>query len=147
MCEGGPTAASGTDLAAEFALAAARGMPHTPRPTRQCPVNPAVASGAERTTAQWLALPSVCTFQELQEMQPVKGMGGKAACAKQRELRQHCLENRVMKIDVTETWPEWRLVLRALPQNMQQLIIGDGIARVKFRLLKGVRDHNYYKID
>ena len=54
------------------------------------PHEDAVACGPE-TTAQMLALPSVCTFQEVQEMQPVKGMGGKAACAKQRELRQVCL--------------------------------------------------------
>ena len=50
-----------------------------------------------------LALPSVCNFQEMQEMQPVQGMGGKAACAKQRELRQVCLQDEVFEIDVTET--------------------------------------------
>ena len=80
-------------------------------------------------------------------MQPVKGMGGKAACVKQRELRQWCLRNNVFEIDVTETWPEWRAVLRALPWNMQRLIIGNGITRVKFRLLQGVRDPNYAKMD
>jgi hypothetical protein len=110
-------------------------------------VNPAVASGAEQTTALMLALPSVCTFQEMQEMQPVKGMGGRVACAKQKELRQVCLENGVFEIDVTDTWPEWREVLRALPQHMQQLIIGNGIALVKFRLLEGSRDPNYAKND
>ena len=52
-----------------------------------------------------------------------------------------------MEIDVTETWPEWRLVLRALPHNMQQLIIGYGVARIKFRLLEDVRDPNYAKKD
>ena len=92
-----------------------------------------------------LALPSVCNFQEMQEMQPVQGMGGKAACAKQRELRQVCLQDEVFEIDVTETWPEWRAVLRALPQQMQQLIIGNGITQVKFRLLEGSRDANYAK--
>ena len=106
-------------------------------------MNPALASGAETTTAQMLALPSVCTFQELQEIRPVTGMGGKVACAKQRELRQVCLQNEVFEIDVTETWPQWRAVLRALPPLQHQLKIGDGIARVKFRLLKGVRDSNY----
>ena len=30
---------------------------------------------------------------------------------------------------------------------MKQLIIGEGITRVKFRLLEGVRDINYYKQD
>jgi hypothetical protein len=94
-----------------------------------------------------LALPSVCNFQEMQEMQPVQGMGGKAACVKQRELRQLCLQNEVFEIDVTETWPEWRAVLRALPQQMQHLIIGHGITQVKFRLLEGSRDANYAKKD
>ena len=123
--------------------AAARGMPHTPRPARECPVNPGVASGAEQTTAQMLALPSVCTFQEMQEMQPVKGVGGKLACVKQRELRQVCLQSGLFEIDLTQSWPQWRQVLRALPPNMQRLIIGDGIVLVKFRLLKGCRDPNY----
>ena len=93
-----------------------------------------------------LALPSVCTFQQMQEMQPVQSMSGKAACLKQRELRQVCLRSKVFEIDVTESWPQWRAVLRALPPNMQQLIIGDGIAQVKFRLLEGVRDPHYAKV-
>ena len=97
--------------------------------------------------AQMPALPSVCTFQEVQEMRPVQGMGGKAACAKQRDLRQVRLQNGISEIDVTETWPERRAALRALPRLMQQLIIGNGIARVKIRLLEGVRDPNYAKMD
>ena len=36
----------------------------------------AMEYAAETTTAQMLALPSVCTFQELQQMRPVRGMGG-----------------------------------------------------------------------
>ena len=71
-------------------------------------------------------------------MKPVQGMGGKAACAKQRQLRQECLQNGLFEIDITETWPSWRAVLRALPPTTQQLIIADGIAQVKFRLLQGV---------
>ena len=105
------------------------------------------APANDQGAAQMLALPSVCTFQEMQQMQPVHGIGGRAACTKQRELRQVCLRTGDFEIDVTETWPQWRAVLRALPRNMQQLIIGNGIARVKFRLLEGVRDHNYAKVD
>ena len=105
------------------------------------------APANDQGAAQMLALPSVCTFQEMQQMQPVQGIGGKVACTKQRDLRQVCLQTGVFEIDVTETWPEWRAVLRALPRNMQQLIIGNGIARVKFRLLEGVRDPNYAKKD
>ena len=125
--------------------AAARRTPDTPCPTRACPVIPTVASGAETTTAQCLPLPSVCTFQEMQEMRKVKGIGGKMACVKQKELRQECLENGILEIDLTETWLEWRAVLRALPPFQQQLLIGDGIAFFKFRLLQGVRDGNYAK--
>jgi hypothetical protein len=106
-----------------------------------------VASEAEQTTAQMLALPSVCTFQEMQEMKPVQGVGGRLACLKQRELRQVCLENGLFEIDVTQTWPQWRQVLRALPDYMQRMIIGEGIALVKFRLLEGSRDPNYAKKD
>ena len=105
------------------------------------------APANDQGAAQMLALPSVCTFQEMQQMQPVQGIGGKVACKKQRDLRQVCLQTGVFEIDVTETWPEWRAVLRALPPNMQQQIIGKGIAQVKFRLLEGVRDSNYAKID
>lgn len=80
-------------------------------------------------------------------MKPVQGMGGKAACAKQRQLRQVCLQNGLFEIDITETWPSWRAVLRALPPTTQQLIIADGVAQVKFRLLQGVRDDNWAKHD
>ena len=45
-------------------------------------------AGPEETTAQLPALPNGCTIRELQEMRPVRGMGGKAACLKQRQLRQ-----------------------------------------------------------
>jgi len=78
-------------------------------------------------------------------MRKVKGIGGKMACVKQKELRQECLENGILEIDLTETWLEWRAVLRALPPFQQQLLIGDGIAFFKFRLLQGVRDGNYAK--
>ena len=117
-----------------------------PAPAAQS-VDPTTKHANDQGAPQMLALPSVCTFQEMQQMRPVNGIGGKAACTKQRDLRQVCLQNRLFEIDVTETWPEWRAVLRALPRNMQQLIIGNGIARVKFRLLEGVRDPNYAKKD
>ena len=107
--------------------------------------DPAVADGAEMPTEQILALQSVCTFEEMQQVEVVKNMGGKAACQKQRELRQECLESGVYEIDVTHTWPEWRPVLRALPTNLQQMIIGNGIAQVKFRLLEGKLDPNYFR--
>ena len=80
-------------------------------------------------------------------MQPVQGMGGKAACVKQRQLRQVCLQNGHSEIDLTDTWPQWRAVLRALPRDKQQIIVGDGIAQVKFRLLADVRDSNWAKVD
>ena len=117
-----------------------RGMPHPPCPTRATPA-------AETTIAQGLPLPSVCTIQEMEAMKKVQGIGGKTACAKQRELRAECMENGTMEIDLTETWPQWKATLRALPLEMRRQIIGAGIAKFKFRLLAGVRDGNYAKID
>ena len=51
--------------------AAAREMHSCPRPSRAVPEIPTVASGAENTIAQRRALPSVCTFQEMQQMKKV----------------------------------------------------------------------------
>ena len=80
-------------------------------------------------------------------MRPAQGVGGRLACCKQRELRQACIEGGLWEIDVTQTWPQWRQVLRALPENLQRMIIGEGITLVKFRLLEGSRDPNYFKKD
>ena len=111
------------------------------------PVAPLPVGTQHEEAVLVLVLPSVCNFQEMQAMRPVQGMGGKVACKKQRELRQVCLEQEVFEIDVTASWPDWRAVLRALPPQTQQVIIGNGIAQVKFRLLENVRDANYAKKD
>ena len=65
--------------------------------------DPGVAFGADQTPGHRLALPSVCTFQELQQMRVVQNVGGKLASAKQKELRQACLQSKAFEMDVTET--------------------------------------------
>ena len=52
-------------------------------------------------------LPLLCTFQQMQAMQPMKSIGGKTASAKQRELRKICLNTGIFEIDVTDTWTDW----------------------------------------
>ena len=105
--------------------------------------NPPIPTEAAMPTAQSEAMPCICTYQQMQEMAAKQGMGGKIACAKQRELRKKCLDASISEIDVTSSWPEWRDVLRAMPQGQQRLIIGDGIVQVKFRLLSDVQDPHY----
>ena len=105
--------------------------------------NPPIPTEAAMPTAQNEAMPCICTYQQMQEMAPKQGMGGRIACAKQRELRKKCLDASISEIDVTSSWPEWRDVLRAMPQGQQRLIIGDGIVQVKFRLLSDVQDPHY----
>jgi hypothetical protein len=76
----------------------------------------------------------------------VKG-SGKVGNHKQRELREVCLQTGIFEVDLTQSWPQWRQVLRALPMDELQKAIGLGIAQFKFRLLQGVVDANYVKLD
>ena len=101
---------------------------------------------AEPAVAQVLALPCICTLQAIENLEPVKNMGGKQAAVKQRELRAKCLAEKLWEIDVTSSWAEWRAVLRALSQDKRANIIGDGIACIKFRLLENVVDTNYVRV-
>ena len=135
-----PSASSHADDAAQLAvnlpMAAAQQMTTAGDGAPQLVANPSVPADAGRP---------ICTYEQLRELSPTPGMGGKIACTKQRELRQLCLDTSTWEIDITSTWPEWRAVLRALPPGQQQLIIGDGIVQVKFRLLEDVQDPNYAK--
>ena len=103
--------------------------------------------GAQTTTAHSPPLPCVLTLPQMQAMKPVKGIGGKVGNLKQRALRDSCLQSGIWEVDLTETWPEWRQVLRALPMGQLQLMIGLGVAQFKFRLLQGSRDPNYVRLD
>ena len=101
---------------------------------------------AEPAVAQVLALPCICTLEAIENLEPVKDMGGKQAAAKQKELRAKCLAEKLWEIDVTHYWAEWRAVLRALSQDKRANIIGDGIACIKVRLLENVVDTNYVRV-
>ena len=77
----------------------------------------------------------------------VKG-SGKVGNRKQKELREVCLENGILEVDLTQTWPQWQQVLRGWPFNHQlQQMVGPGISQFKFRLLEGTRDSNFAKWD
>ena len=74
-------------------------------------------------------------------------MGGRQACEKQRELRQLLLGQDAYDHDLTQgSWP-WQAILRAQPLHLQQLLVGPGIQKFSFRLLPGVMDSNYARID
>ena len=85
----------------------------------------------------------ICTLQDIANLTPEPNMGGKAANAKQKELRKTCLDEGLWEIDVTDSWPQWRQVLRAMNQSTMEDVIGDGIVSVTFRLLENVQDPNY----
>ena len=80
----------------------------------------ASASGDEGDTPQLaadshaLARPCICTLQDIAKLTPEPNMGGKVAYAKQKELRATCLREGLWEIDVSDSWPQWRQVLRAM---------------------------------
>ena len=80
-------------------------------------------------------------------MRRVQGIGGKDACQTQRELRTQLLSTKTFERDLTHDAWNWRLVLKALNSNQQQVIIGPGITKFAFCLLQHVMDHNYRKVD
>ena len=112
----------------------------------------ASASGDEGDTPQLavdshaLARPCICTLQDIAKLTPEPNMGGKVAYAKQKELRAKCLDEGLWEIDVSDSWPQWRQVLRAMNQRTMEDVIGDGIVSVTFRLLENVQDPNYYRM-
>ena len=72
-------------------------------------------------------------------------LGGKAACAKQRELRQRLLAADELEIDLTCSDFNWKAMLKSLPTGAS--IVGPGVCKFTFRLLSDVVDHNYIKLD
>ena len=107
---------------------------------RGCAPQPTVTNTTSTDTIQ-------LTWAQLEDRQPTNGVGGKFACAKQRELREQAMEQRVYEYDLTHSsWP-WKDVLRALPEEMRPLLAGPGITKFSFRLLRGVLDHNYQNRD
>ena len=73
------------------------------------------------------------------------GFGGKAACQKQRDLRQDCLQNGMKFVDLSnDAWP-WKRVMKGLDATVAQELVGPGVTAFSFRLLEHVRDHNYVR--
>ena len=73
------------------------------------------------------------------------GFGGKAACQKQRELRQVCLQNGMKFVDLSnDAWP-WKQVMKGLNATVAQKLVGPGVTAFSFRLLEHVRGHNYVR--
>ncbi len=84
---------------------------------------------------------------QLTELRHVPGIGGRQACQKQRELRQLLLDQDAYDHDLTnDSWP-WQSIIRAQPLQVQQLLVGPGIQKFSFRLLRGVLDTNYARTD
>ena len=112
---------------------------------------PAASSDASQlaviASSQAQPLGCVCTYAQLAATRREPGFGGKMAWAKGKELRKECMDRKIFEKDLTFDWPEWRKCLRAMPDGMQQLLAGNGIAHFKFRLLKGKRDANYRSQD
>ena len=111
-------------------------------------------SGGSSSDAPQLATQSVqnaqvivCTYDELQAMQATVGIGGKTACQKQRQLRTELFASKTWERDLTHGEWQWKHVLKALSQPVQQLIVGPGITKFSFRLLQHEMDPNYRKQD
>ena len=93
------------------------------------------------------ALDAVLTQEQLLNRRHVPAFGGIAACQKQRALRSQCLSEGIFDIDLTNDDWQWPNVLKSLPDGVQKQIVGLGIACFSFRLLEGVLDHNYSRVD
>ena len=92
--------------------------------------------------------PALLTQEQLRNMAPTRGIGGKAACQKQRELRERLLGTLdVRETDLTDSDFNWKAVLKSLPTAVGADVVGTGVCKFTFRLLRDVRDPNYIKID
>jgi len=114
----------------------------------------ALPNGTTADTARTPTLPDltleqvpVLTITQLNNTRRKTGFGGKEANRKQRSLREQLLPQRRYEYDLTEDDWDWRQVLKALPPNVQESVVGAGITKFRFRLLQDVMDHNYRKID
>ena len=91
--------------------------------------------------------PVLFTWGHFMQLQHGTGQGGTAACTEQRRLRALCLEQGIYEIDISHGDYDWRQPLKSLPERKAQMLIGDGVVRFIFRLLRDVMDHNYVKKD
>ena len=107
----------------------------------------ALPNGTTADTARTPTLP-VLTITQLPNIKQKAGFGGKEANRMQRSLREQLLPKGIYEYDLTQDDWDWRQVLKALPPNVQNSVVGAGITKFRFRLLQDVMDHNYRgKID
>ena len=103
------------------------------------PAQPAAAS------ASVVQLLPIFTIHDLSRV--TAHISGKRACAEQRRLRQIAMASDTPydPLPLENTSFNWRAVLKSLPTA--EAIIGCGVTAFNFRLLPGVMDHNYVKVD
>ena len=122
--------------------------PGRPSASAAVPPPPPPPPQSQSSNALQLAVapaPVLLTLAELDSMPKQPGFGGKAACQKQRELRQVCLQNGMKFVDLSnDAWP-WKQVMKGLDATVAQELVGPGVTAFSFRLLEHVRDHNYVR--
>ena len=58
------------------------------------------------------------------------------------QMRQHCIDNAVDAIDISDSDYAWRLLLKTITSHSKKRLIGPGITGIAFRLLNTI-DPNY----
>ena len=61
------------------------------------------------------------TCDQLGQLPRIREFGGKRACEKQRELRRMCLQQNIKEVDMSEGPWEWKHLLKALDQQLENL--------------------------
>ena len=87
------------------------------------------------------------SWNELEAMSSTIRSGGKEAAKEQRRLRQHCFAHGLWDVDLSKCDFAWKHLLKNLPASESQRLVGAGIVKFSFRLLRDVSDHNYIKVD
>jgi hypothetical protein len=121
---------------------------HPTIPTTSDAYQLTASSNSDDTALALTPLPPqvVLTCAQLEAMPLVNRHGGKFACLRQRELRAELLLSGTYDHDLThEVWP-WRDVIRSLPEGLRTALVGPGVTRFAFKLLRGQVDQNYARM-
>ena len=113
--------------------------------TDHCPTVEPAHGATEHGLAELLPpMPPGVSQADIEARPSRPGHGGKWACAKQRELRAWCLQQRpvVYDVDLTDIWP-WQDLLKSMFGSMvSTLFEGHRATGFSFRLLKHQMDTN-----
>ena len=97
------------------------------------PPPPAAGPGSGDASQLALALspaPVLLTLAQLDAMPLQPGIGGKAACQEENELRQVCLQPGTRHLDLSgDPWP-WTQILRGLNPTTTRELVGPGVTGV-----------------